>query len=149
MFTEKIGNVWDLADSNSAICILTNNSVLDGKNPMGGGIAYEALQRNEHLDEVVAKAIKYNVMFLARDIETNAVLLRFPTKHSIYDASSSLDLIKSSLHSLHLFAKSNPATTIYLPQPGCGIGGLDWIKDVRPLCVEILGDVSNVCIVSK
>lgn len=149
MLNEITGDVWEIAEKGDALCILTNNSIYDGKNPMGGGIAYEALRRNPNIDEVVAKAIKKNIMFIAEDAQSGIVLLRFPTKHEISDMYSDIELVKSSLSSLHLFAKLNSGVKIYLPRPGCGIGGLDWETEVKSLCEEKLGDCSNVYIVSK
>ena len=31
---EIVGNVWDMLDENSAVCILTNNTVIQNYNPM-------------------------------------------------------------------------------------------------------------------
>ena len=54
MLQEINQNVWDIADNKSIICILTNNSIVNGKNVMGAGIA------------------------------TGAVLFRFPTKNDVW-----------------------------------------------------------------
>lgn len=149
MLNEISGDVWKLLDENSALCILTNNSIYNDKNPMGGGIAYEALLRNPGLDTTVAIRIKKNEMVLGYDTQTQAVLLRFPTKVEITDPFSSIELIKNSLTSLRLFCKMHSKYKVYLPKPGCGIGGLDWETQVKPLCEEIIGNFKNIYIVSK
>lgn len=149
MLNEISGDVWKLLDKDSAVCILTNNSIYDGKNPMGGGIAYEALSRNPGLDITVANKIKKNEMVLGYDAQTQAVLLRFPTKDEITDPFSNIELVKSSLSSLRLFCKMYSKYKVYLPKPGCGIGGLNWETQVKPLCEEIIGNFKNIYIVSK
>lgn len=155
---EICADVWELLDSNSAVCILTNNTVYDKTNtdmstsvlvnPMGGGIAREAVQRNPGLDKICGQAIIDNKYSLGYDKMTQAEMLRFPTMKSI-GSLSNLELIEDSLSMVADYCKSNPHKNVYLPRPGCGIGGLNWHSQVKPLCENILGKFDNLFIVTK
>lgn len=143
------GDIWGLLDSNSAICILTNNTVLaNGKNIMGAGIAKEARDRNINLEFLCGKSIKDDTFSLGLDYTTNAEMLRFPTKNDVW-RDSDLNVIADSLNKLKNYCINNPTKKVYLPRPGCGCGGLDWEEDVKPLCEIYLKNLNNVCIVSK
>ena len=157
MLKELKENVWDIADSNSIICILTNNGVINLNeaydepywyNHMGGGIAGEANRRNLELANKCGQAIKENKYDLGLDKLTLARLIRFPTMQDIgYQAS--LKLIEQSLKVLAHIIAENKDKLIYLPRPGCGIGGLDWNKQVKPLCEKYLGNYDNVYVIYK
>ena len=140
-------NVWDLLDEQSVVCILTNNMILsNGKNIMGGGIAKEASDRNPGLELIVGNAIKYNEYLIGIDNTTKAQMFRFPTKGDVWEKSE-FGLIADSLYHLKEYAIQNPNLKIYLPRPGCGLGGLDW-EDVKELCESYLRDLDNVYIVT-
>lgn len=142
------GNVWDLLNENSVVCILTNNTVLGpGNNVMGAGIAKEALIRNPGLDMVCGKCIKDKNFILGADKESGALMMRFPTKDQVYNKSE-LEVITDSLVHLTAMARLYSDKTFYLPRPGCGCGGLDWEEDVKPLCEIYLRNLNNVIIVS-
>ena len=157
MLKELKENVWDIADSNSIICVLTNNGVINLNedynepywyNHMGGGIAGEANRRNLGLANKCGQAIKENKYDLGLDKLTLARLIRFPTMQDIgYQAS--LKLIEQSLKVLAHIIAENKDKLIYLPRPGCGIGGLDWNKQVKPLCEKYLGNYDNVYVIYK
>ena len=90
---EIVGNVWDMLDENSAVCILTNNTVIQNYNPitithyvsnvMGGGIAREAADRNPGLKNLCGQAILDGNYSLGKDSQTGAEMLRFPTKDQV------------------------------------------------------------------
>lgn len=156
MIKEICADVWELLDSNSTVCILTNNTVYGrttdnisiAVNPMGGGIAYEALRRNPGLDRVCGEAILNEDFSLGIDYLTGAHMLRFPTIDRIGDISS-LEVIENSLEVLQKYCDKYPTIQVYLPKPGCGIGGLDWETEVKPLCEKYLSNLENITIVSK
>ena len=146
---EIIGNIWDYASKNTVVCILTNNTLNSNKkNPMGAGIALEAVQRNPGLSKLVYNCIINNQFEITNDTVTGAVLYRFPTKKQVW-LPSDLDTIEESLENLTEYVEFNPTKTILLPRPGCGYGGLDWDTQVEPLVEEYLGNYSNVFIFSK
>lgn len=160
MYKEIKQDVWSLLDKNSTLYILTNNSIAvfyDAYsmnnifyNPIGGGIAYEAKVRNpvSRIDEKIAKCIKNDNYFICVDSKTGAELMRFPTMNNINELAD-IDLIKTNLYRVKDYCISNPDRKVYVPRPGCGIGGLDWEKDIKPLCEEIFKDLQNIYIVSK
>ena len=154
---EIVGNVWDMLDENSAVCILTNNTVIQNYNPMtmshyvsnvmGGGIAREAADRNPGLKNLCGQAILDGNYSLGKDSQTGAEMLRFPTKDQV-QFGSDMKIIADSLIMLEEYINKNPNKKIYLPRPGCGLGGLDW-EDVKELCEHYLSKFDNIYIVSK
>ena len=154
---EIVGNVWDVLDENSAVCILTNNTVIQNYNPMtmthyvstvmGGGIAREAAERNPGLKNLCGQAILDGNYSLGKDAQTGAEMLRFPTKDQV-QFGSEMKIIAGSLNMLEEYINKNPDKKIYLPRPGCGLGGLDW-EDVKELCEHYLSKFDNIYIVSK
>ena len=154
---EIVGNVWDMLDENSAVCILTNNTVIQNYNPitmthyvsnvMGGGIAREAADRNPGLKNLCGQAILDGNYSLGKDSQTGAEMLRFPTKDQVR-CGSDMEIIADSLTMLEEYINKNPNKKIYLPRPGCGLGGLDW-EDVKELCEHYLSKFDNIYIVSK
>lgn len=148
MINEVRGNIWDMLDKDSVVFILTNNSIYNGKNPMGGGIAREALNRNPGVDSIVAECIKSNSFNLKRDALSGASMVRFPTKVSVHSLYSDVELIEDSLHRVKLIAEKFPLKKLYVPRPGCGYGGLDWDSEVKPLCEKYLDNLKNVFVVT-
>lgn len=158
MFKEINGNVWDILDENSTLYILTNNTIsvtynaetLEEKifNPMCGGIALEAANRNRNLPTTMVECIRNNFYYLGKDSLSDAELMRFQTIHNIGEYADLL-LVKSNLYRVKEYCLSNPERKVYLPRPGCGIGGLDWDDEVKPLCEEIFKDINNIYIVNK
>lgn len=157
MLNEIKCNVWNLLDENSAVCILTNDTVYEiydaatmtkfKKNVMGGGIAREARDRNANLEYICAEAILSDSFSLGIDELTGAEMLRFSTKQDVKN-NSDLYTIEKSLCKLKEYIENNPNKKIYLPRPGCGLGGLNW-DNVKYLCENYLGTYSNVFILYK
>lgn len=154
MLNEIIGDVWNFADKDTIVCILTNNTVLkNGCNVMGAGIALEAKNRVKDLEKICGKAIVDNELFLVKDPVSGAWLIRFPTKYKVDDRTADIDLIRESLEALTAIAKTYPNKKILLPRPGCGCGGLSWEghywSSVKNTCENHLYNCKNVFIVSK
>ena len=114
-------------------------------NIMGGGIAREAAERNPGLKNICGQAILDGNYSLGKDSQTGAEMLRFPTKDQV-QFDSDMRIIADSLIKLVKYAEDNPNKKIYLPRPGCGLGGLDW-KDVVELCIHYLDGLPNIYIV--
>ena len=66
-------------------------------------------------------------------------LVTFPTKHHYRD-NSDLDLIMRSAVQLKEIAAKFQLSKIYLPPVGCGLGKLDYEKQVRPVLNQVLDD---------
>lgn len=165
MLKEIKGNVWDMVDYYSIICILTNDSVRELTNeesatypqipryfnPMGAGIAGECKERNPWFPIAVAEGILNNTRDCGIDQGSGALMFRFSTKREIFDKKSDIHLIEQSLKDLCSYLDKNKVYSsynVYLPRPGCGIGGLDWETEVKPLCEKYLENYPNVYIVS-
>lgn len=153
-------DVWDVLDKDSVLCVLTNDTVIKQQrmrtnddyifNPMGAGIAGECKVRNPEFPHYVGLGILFNKRECGTDSMTGATLFRFSTKYQIGDVKSNMGLIEKSLKDLSVYLKTKYTNKkVYLPRPGCGIGGLDWETEVKPLVEQYLGGFSNVFIVSK
>lgn len=145
---EIYGDLWELSDEMEAdaVCITTNSTItFKGENVMGGGCAKEAKERYPDLPYMYAQALLMNqngpgnipVVFSHAWL-TKAKsykkfdLIMFPTKNEVWK-DSSLELIEKSAWHLITLQDWNKWKTVLLPRPGCGLGGLDWDEEVKPL----------------
>lgn len=149
---EVFGDLWEYhADVK---CITTNGSVTpSGFNIMGGGCAREAAVRWPILPGVYGKTIKQfglrteilaypNLPWERDPDEPNYMLIAFPVKYQVWEPAN-LVLIKRSAEELVDLMRviySEPTETILLPRPGCGLGRLNWERDVKPVLEPILDD---------
>lgn len=69
-------------------------------------------------------------------------LISFPTKYDYHDPSD-LDLIKRSCEELIDICNKINIATCYLCPPGCGLGGLNYSSQVRPLLYDMLNDTQT------
>ncbi len=141
MFNETFGNIWDFHHL-GWIGITTNGVVTrDGELVMGGGIALEAAQKFPELPSILARCIeKYgNVVCLVPEYQ----VFSFPTKEHWKDPSP-IELVKKSAQKLAELMDDPIMTealkSCFLVPPGCGLGGLDYGQQVRPLLVEYFKD---------
>ena len=116
----------------------------NGELVMGAGLAKQARDRYENLDELwgsfyASKPRSQLVLFGAK------LLIGFPTK-VYWKSDSSLELIDNGLKELLSirFAEEKIAS----PRLGCGFGGLNWEQDVKPLVEKYFGDDDNFVVVS-
>lgn len=158
---ELIGvDLFDLIQDNrfDALCITTNCSVnMDGTNPMGGGCAGAAARRWESMPlrlghfllnaPNVPCCLGYidpmsddlrdpgHPLFLGRHV----AIWAFPTMPSIGEPAS-LDLVTRSASLMMEVADAFAMDGVALPRPGCGIGGLSYEDEVKPLLEDLLDD---------
>lgn len=128
------------------MCITTNGFVKsNGECVMGRGCAKEASTRFKGLAKRLGDLIKTvgNVVHVFNEER----LITFPVKH-VWWKPADLELIKQSAIVLSNEAKEHPAMTFYLPRPGCGNGGRDWLTEVKPL-LESVDLPDNVVVVSR
>jgi hypothetical protein len=133
-------NMWDRHQWAGVYVATTTNSMIkaNGRAAMGKGNALEASQRFPKLATGLAELLKLrgNHVFYFPDYK----LFTFPTKHNNPWANSDLALIEQSAQELRMFLDAySQVKTVYLPQPGCGNGRLDW-KDVEPVLDRHLDD---------
>lgn len=103
---------------------------------MGAGVAEQALNRYPDIDCRLGDLVKLfgNTPFFLAD----CAIISFPTKRH-WRYKSSLSLIVESARHVSRLADNHQLTTVALPRPGCGHGGLVW-EVVRPLLLNILDD---------
>jgi len=159
------GDLW--AHPANIVVITTNGSIRrDGHAVMGRGVAKQAKDRFPHISKALAGLIKksgnhvYYLGAFMRDlppkISDGSILdsvtdsemkhiIAFPVKHEWHQLAS-IDLILRSVIELnylcHIILPGAAIETdiIAMPRPGCGNGGLDWLKDVRPIVEPHLND---------
>src|ERR1700733_12483098 len=100
-----IGDFKDyLAMPDTAICITTNGDVTkDGRCVMGAGTAKVARDMFPGCDKSLGTLIKEKGN-IVQPFWINPVLIAFPTKHSAWDATSDIELIKKSAIRLNQWA---------------------------------------------
>jgi O-acetyl-ADP-ribose deacetylase (regulator of RNase III) len=136
-----------IQDAADAVCF-TSNGVLtkSGRLVMGAGVALQFRKYYENIDLHAGKCVKQNgnicqvVLKVLRDRNRpDLYVIAFPTKEHWRD-SSKIELIKRSAQQLVSLANNNNWKQVYVPAPGCGLGGLDFDKDVVPVLDNLLDD---------
>lgn len=141
---EMTGDLWQ---QDGVLCITTNGTVLpNGQNIMGGGTARQAADHFAYL----GLPYLYGQMLLRHGIIVEYLplpiphthdlceLVMFPVKYSI-EEHADIGLIQRSCRELRIMAGYYDWHDVYLPRPGCALGGLDW-KDVKPAIEPLLDD---------
>ncbi|MCZ2224448.1 MAG: macro domain-containing protein [Chitinophagales bacterium] len=67
------------------------------------------------------------------------MIFSFPTKNH-FSEKSNIKLIESSAINLLNYVNKYNLKYICLPKVGCGLGGLDWHNDIKPLLINIFDD---------
>jgi len=133
---ESVGNLWD-AKPEFIRCITTNGIVKNnGDLIMGAGIALQAKERYPQLPSLLGSYVKRsgNMVYYLEEFN----IASFPTKDNWKDKSD-IHLIVGSCVQLSAMLENLDKYAI-LPRPGCGNGGLDWKKEVKPYISGILSD---------
>jgi len=147
-------------DGVDAICITTNGQyTMQGIAAMGGGCAGICAQRWPETAKRLGKLLKTfgtNIPFVIGALDNNGnylepnremirnklfkcLIFSFPTINQLaYGAN--LELIKQSSAIVKDYANQFELKGIVIPRPGCGIGSLDYYKEVRPELIKILDD---------
>jgi hypothetical protein len=125
---EISGNIWDY--QKTAIVAVTTNGQVDknGTAVMGRGVAAQAARLFPWFPGRLGACIAESGNHV-HHLGDN--LVSFPVEHSPYEIPD-LGLIERSARELAVLADEAGWTTVVVPRPGCGGGGLSW-NDVRPL----------------
>lgn len=110
-------------------CVTTNGVVKNnGSLVMGAGVAKEAAKRFPELPHLLGQLVdeRGNHVFVFDQFGVAS----FPTKHH-WKENSDLQLIEQSCRELVWLSKK--WDFVLLPRVGCGMGGLDWENEVKPL----------------
>lgn len=149
---ERQGDIWRLAEELrvDAVCFTTNGFVTTrGENVMGAGIALEVKRRWPDIPARLGALLKEhgNRVFRLRVSTFGAELVSFPTKPALtkdgepgFRGPSELPLIETGAAQLVEMADKFGWQQVLVPRPGCGLGGLSWEREVRPLLEPILDD---------
>ena len=143
------GNLFDYPKKeNEAICITTNailklctEARLGVEAVMGAGVALTAEQRYPGLSIQLGETLLtkgHHVQTLRKHATEHyqyPMIISFPTKIH-WRSNSPLWLIERSIIELDQFADDEELEKVYLPRPGCGLGGLRW-PDIRSLFEEL------------
>lgn len=144
---ELTGDFWELREKHKpdALVCTTNNVLMwSGKLVMGAGIAAEFNQRfpnlSQELGAMIACMSKINPEYgvLAVDLGTECVLA-LQTKYH-WKKPSPLPLIIRSIKKLEQLCTEFGFNNIHMTRPGCGMGGLHWENDVKPVIKKKLDD---------
>jgi hypothetical protein len=136
------GDIWSLGISRSGIVVVTTNLVLkqNGDAVMGAGIAKDAAQRHPELPTILGRHIRTwgEKPLLYKD------MVCLPTKFD-WRKNSDIDLIERGCKELvwidYILRMSGGTRQIFLPRLGCGLGGLNWERQVRPIVdAHLIGD---------
>lgn len=142
MRIEKRNNIFD--ECADAVCVTTNGIVCRTGAVMGAGIAKEANTRyrlSYKLGQMLNKSGNHTYDL---GIYDNKHVVSFPTKNHWRD-SSDIRLIEQSCRELVTLTNKNNWTEVLLPPVGCGCGGLDFNKQVKPVIESILDDRFVIC----
>lgn len=137
------GNIWDYYNeySNNGWIVIPTNGVVkeNGNAVMGRGLALQAKETFTLLPSQLGKKIKLYGNHVYPFNEYN--IFSFPTKEH-YNDKSTLYLIERSTYELKDMTEDYDGIKVYLPQVGCGSGGLYW-REVEPI-LSILDDKFTV-----
>lgn len=144
-------DVWVHVENGVTVAVPVNMVVKkNGELVMGAGLAKAIAERFPMLPNVfgllfeASNALRspggtsgvfvHHVAVSDRDARLRH-FVSFPTKRH-YSSPSSLELIEESLGQLIRLDVSN----VFVPKVGCGLGGLSWERQVRPMLVERLDE---------
>ncbi len=141
---EIYGSIWvHFLVANHFVCITTNGTVKkNGDAVMGRGNAKQATICIPGIPKLLGDYLKKNgnVAGALQVTDDDWPIIIFPVKQNWWDKAD-LYLIERSTKWLNDEATRNPSNTYHLPRPGCGNGGRDWEREVKPTSgIEFLPD---------
>jgi hypothetical protein len=133
------GDIWELARELDAWVVIPTNTTIrrDGKAVMGAGLAKEAADRVPHLQEKLSTHI---ARFRER-LYVDKPVICLATKRD-WRQPSRLEWVEHGCFELvelaRVLASVGDHRPILVPKLGCGLGGLNWERQVRPVVDMIL-----------
>lgn len=137
-------NIFWLPQDGEAMCITTNGIVKsNGHAVMGAGIAKEtndifhiSKKLGSYLNQYGNRA--FNMGKFSNGFRYFTVFT-LPTKYH-YKDKSDIELIRKSCKELKEMCEKFNISRCFLVPPGCGLGGLNYEVEVRPVISQILDD---------
>lgn len=152
---EKFGNLFEMIVESDAICIPTNGVVKrNGSAVMGAGVALACAKKWPSTQITLGRCLQSgpNIPYLIGSVDQEGNfyevlnsnikfcgIFSFPTKNH-FKEKSDINLIKQSCQFMLKFADQLELKSIALPPVGCGLGGLNYEKEVKPLLSNLLDD---------
>lgn len=133
------GDIWSLATELNAWVVVPTNTTLrrDGLAVMGAGLAKDAVERFSELPQNLANHIRQ----FGDRLYVDSPIICMPTKHN-WRLPSQIRWIEQGCIELldlaRILSSVDDTRPILLPQIGCGLGGLNWERQVRPMVDSIL-----------
>jgi hypothetical protein len=145
------GDFWDLKTQlNPDIIVFTSNRTLNSHRElvMGAGIALDFKRRYPNLPRVFGNALfngPNERLIQIWSIVNDVSICAFPTKEH-WRNPSILEYIERSCKELveYVDIQYNKGK-ILMTRPGCGLGGLDWESQVKPICETYLDERFYIC----
>jgi O-acetyl-ADP-ribose deacetylase (regulator of RNase III) len=138
----------DILKADAEVLVNTVNCV----GVMGRGIALQfrkAFPKNFKVYEAACKdgLVQPGKMFVydLNRFYNPRFIVNFPTKRH-WKGKSRIEDIKSGLSDLIDFVQGHQIRSIAIPPLGCGLGGLNWEEEVRPLIIEAFQSVPEVAV---
>lgn len=124
----------------------------DGSLVMGAGLAKQAAERYKFLPKKLGDYYSNKPASILYSYEDLTVkLIAFPTK-IYWSRMSDLGLIEKGLADLKVWTDEleleSVSYKIICPRLGCGLGQLDWVKDVKPLMLKYFDTNDNFIVAS-
>ena len=138
-------SIWEHLRMGDAVCCPVNTVVKgNGELVMGAGLAKAMAEMLPRLPGIFGLLFAERPgVFLVQATNRSAQLysvVSFPTKDD-WRAPSDLELIRRSATSLvEMKEFSRSQMRCYVPKVGCGLGGLDWEFQVKPILMETLDE---------
>lgn len=143
---EVKASIWDKQWDGYWRVIPINTVVkADGSLVMGAGLAKQAAERYPDLPKELGNHYRQKGVNVGITLVYACRIIAFPTKFD-WKKNSDLALIESGLKELKFWILNE--YKIICPWLGCGLGGLDWEKDVKPLVEKYFGDDDNFVVVN-
>lgn len=153
------GDIWDLHARGLYVVDPTNAFVKkSGENVMGRGISAQAKQRFPGVAADYGRALLERVRpgipagaYVSRSDLRDPLIIADPARRLLFaivkrnwHEPAEADLIERSLTALASWMMANPDAQVALPRIGCGNGGLDWERVVRPLVVAFVASLPGL-----
>lgn len=155
MLEVKAKSPDDFWNTRADAYVVTTNIVVksNGENVMGGGVARQAADRLKTLPAIYGNALLMLSEYEQRHPYPREQVLKFrftpsfgeaniicmPTKRHFMEPSP-LNLVIKSMTQLVDIVDSTGWSRVHVPQPGCGLGGLDWEEVVKPFASRLFDD---------
>lgn len=135
--TERHSDLWEHVNApGHLICISTNGFIKkNGAAVMGRGCALQATRIYPGVPMLLGTYIRHNGNNPGLLYGEKFTLGILPVKHNWWERADlalikrSVDWLREELGQLHLLGHH----TVHVPRLGCGNGGRNWEKEVRPL----------------